>query len=143
MKKIFAIFLALSMIFCLTACGNKEAYENLTGEYSDSISQRAYMEVSAEGSKGVTIKVWWGSSAFEKEFWQMEAKLSKKDGNLIYENGIHERITFSETEGEEETVETIADKLSGYFEIDEKNNSLIWSGSPEESCKDCIFIKIE
>jgi len=146
MKKILAILLIFVMIFSLTACGDskaKEIYDEIEGEYSDSIAQRAYMEVTENGNKGVIIKIWWGSSAAEKDFWSMTAKYDSKDGLLKYDDCKHEIITFSDEEGAEETTELVADKLSGYFEIDLKNETLTWSGASEESCKDTVFVDFD
>jgi len=106
--------------------------------YEDSVSQRAGADITANGSDGVHILVYWGSSAFESDQWEMNA-VAQNDGTLTYEDCTHVRITFDE-EGND-NVDILSEGGSGYFVS--YNGDLAWEGAEDESCKECVFVKNE
>jgi len=118
---------------------SSEFYDSLAGEYADKVSQRAVMEVESIGYEGLIIKIWWGNSATETEYWEMDVAITESDGLLTYNDGLHQRITFPE-DGSEEQYETIGENMSGYFSYNAETDEIDWSGAPEESCQSCIFV---
>ncbi len=109
-------------------------YSIFEGNYDDSFSQRATAEVSVNSDgNSVLIKVWWGSSAMETCFWEMNATF---DGNrLNYSDCTKTNITFHDEGVDEEDVKYT--NGSGYFEW--SDGLLKWTGAVDESCVDCVF----
>lgn len=136
MKKVLSITIALIMILSLAACGSKKVdYSKYVGNYSDSITQRAVADVSlVENGEGVSILISWGAGAEEMYQWSMTA--TEKDGKLCYSDCEAVVIRFLES-GDELSV--IYSDGEGYFEYNEEAKTLSWTGSSEESCKECVF----
>ena len=133
----FDTFLACAdELKALTETSNSQnpAYTELVGQYQDSWSQRATAEVSAEG-EGVYVMVSWANSATECEEWTLPCKFGE-DGLLYYTNGVHEKVNYDDN-----SKETIAADLEGFFGVDE-NMNLCWNGASEEGCTECVFEKI-
>ena len=112
-------------------------YANLAGSYSDSVSQRATAEVTANGSEGVTVVVRWSSSAFETSQWVMEAAVSE-DGLLSYPCESYSEITV-DADGTEKQLVIDAEAVPGWFVI--SDGQLQWSGANREDCRSCVFEK--
>lgn len=120
----------------LSAAEKQVIYDNLAGEYSDTFSGRAVLDITAiEG--GVKALVSWGSSASENDTWEMTLTVGE-DELFSYTDGKHIRHTWNE-KGEEAT-EEIAKDQNGYFELNEKGD-LLWTGAADEDCKECVFEK--
>ena len=111
-------------------------YDNLAGEYTDSFSGRAVLDLeSVQGAvKGL---VSWGSSASENDTWNFTLKLGE-DGLFYYTDCLHARHTWDDKGNEK--VEEIAKDQSGYFELNEKG-TMLWTGAAEEDCRECAFDK--
>lgn len=114
-------------------------YAGLSGKYEDSVSQRAWAEVTANGSESVTIVVHWSSSAFEYDQWTMTARLAE-DGLLSYPGEEHSIFT---TDADGSTMQMMADAalVPGWFEF--VDGKLLWTGANDEQCRACVFEKIE
>ena len=110
-------------------------YESLEGIYDDSFSQRATAEVTANGSEGALIKVFWAESATVMYNWTMNVKLME-DGLLCYKDGSLVIVTI---EGETDTAEVQYENAEGFFSYD--GEALYWNGAEDESCTDCVFVK--
>jgi len=137
--KFAAVFEELESLMVAKALEFMPKVEEIIGEYADKFSQRASLEVTpseADAAK-VHLMINWGSSAAEMDVWEMDGKFAE-DGLFYYEDGTHSKITFKE-DGTEEKVETIADKLSGYFSFNKETKELSWDGAPEEDCRECVF----
>ncbi len=106
----------------------------LSGNYGDSVSQRAGATVIEEDDE-VEITVYWSSSAAETTHWEMECK--KEGDRLTYTDCEKSDITFSEDGSE--TAKVIYEDGEGYFTV--KDGKLYWDGAAEEDCKTCIFEK--
>lgn len=157
MRKKF-LLMVLSISFLMCGCGTKEIeikneqvlknedvdsssnastdvdYSVFEGNYDDKYSQRATAEVTVNGdADSVLIKVWWGSSAMETTFWEMNATFDGE--HLNYNDCTKTDISFND-EGEDKEEVKYTDG-AGYFEWDD--GLLKWIGASEESCKDCVF----
>ncbi|MCR5150896.1 MAG: hypothetical protein K6B52_06695 [Clostridiales bacterium] len=114
-----------------------DKYNSLSGEYQDSVSQRATATV--EGSEdGIKITVTWASSATENSVWTMTATLGE-DGLYNYRDCEHSTYDFSESEDGVKKV--ISTKGEGFFSLD-STGALHWSGAQDENCRKCIFEKV-
>ena len=113
-------------------------YAGLAGQYYDSYSQRAVMNVEADGANGVKIIVDWSSSASENTEWTMTARLTE-DGLLSYYDCAVSNITTAE-DGTE-TVGIVSTDGEGWFTFD--GDKLCWTGAADESCVNCVFEKAE
>lgn len=132
---------AANRLYDLTASaeGTEETaayYESLAGEWSDSTSGRAVLNVEANGSDSMTFTVSWGNSAFETYQWTMTVALA--DDGLLHYNDCRESI-ITLNQDEEESVEVIAENGEGYFSY--TDDALLWNGAADESCVDCRFVK--
>ena len=142
--------LAFAMLLCFAACGekkeqkddkaeqNQSIYDNLAGEYSDSYSGRAMMDLTSV-SGGVKALVSWGSSASEHDAWEFTLKVGEGD-TLCYDDGVHSRVT-TDLNGKD-TTDIIAKNESGFFTLNQKGD-LLWNGAADEDCRECVFEKIE
>ena len=110
-------------------------YKSLEGVYDDTFSQRATAEVTANGSEGALIKVFWAESATVMYNWTMNVKLME-DGLLYYSDGSLVIVTI---EGETDTAEVQYENAKGFFSYD--GEALYWNGAEDESCTDCVFVK--
>lgn len=111
-------------------------YAEYAGEYQDSISQRATMTATDLGD-ALELIVRWSSSATEVSTWSMTAKFTSPDklsytdceyGITVFNNG-NDAYTKEYDGGE------------GYFTV--SDGKLLWNGAADESCKDCIFEKLD
>lgn len=114
-------------------------YDRFVGEYQDSYSQRAGMEIKKNpDGEGLLIHIHWGSSANENTQWDMTA--TYRDGQLVYSDGLKTEHMMKD-ESSEEIVKTLEENQKGYFEV--KDGILNWTGAPEESCQACAFEKCQ
>lgn len=113
----------------------KVDYSIFEGNYSDSFSQRAVAEVSANGTTNAKIVVYWASGATEMNRWEMTATF--EDNKLSYTNCKLEIITTDDEGAGSSTM--LYDDGTGYFLWDA--GLLKWTGASDESCRDCVFVK--
>ncbi len=114
-------------------------YEELAGNYEDEYSQRAHMEVTANGAEGVYMTVYWADSAFAHAEWKMSARFGE-DGLLYYTDCVCCWYNYEDYEDENTySVETLYENGEGFFSLSE--NKLYWNGAGEENCRDCVFAK--
>ena len=138
---IVAAFLVMSM--SLLACSGEKHdsnndnvnYAEYVGEYQDSFSQRASMDVEDLGDS-LKLKVHWSSSADESAIWTMTAKFTSPN-TLSYADCEYGIIEFDEDGNDSYTKEY--DCGEGYFTL--KDGKLYWDGAADMSCIDCVFEK--
>ena len=107
------------------------------GNYNDTYSGRAYATVEKNDDDTLHIIVHWGGSATEYAQWEMNATVD--NGTLVYSDSKKTNCTTAD-DGAGETVEVVYENGTGYF--NDENGSLYWSGSEDESCRDCVFERI-
>ncbi len=109
------------------------------GSYTDSVTQRAVLDITDNGDNTLRLLVTWGSSALETDQWEMNAVFTP-DGALYYKDGVHRRIEFPEDQNKEETITIIEENQIGSFTAFD-DGTLAWMGAAEEDCKDLMFKK--
>lgn len=135
MKRLLAVALAvLTMTFMLAGCGSQGS-QDITGNYQDSVSQRATMTIN-EGEDGTyDVCVMWSSSATEETEWNMNCKL--EEGKLSYEDSDKIFRVYEDDDPESFEETELLGEGAGYFEI--TDGKLCWTGAVDKECKDCQF----
>ena len=125
----------------LSADALHEIYTSLAGEYQDSYSGRAYMDVVVTtddaGNECLEISVMWGNSASDSMLWTMTATAAE-DGSLNYSDGVSADVVTNE-DGSEDTA-VLGENEVGFFAV--TDGTIAWVGAPDETCRDCVFVKI-
>ena len=111
--------------------------KNLLGDYQDSTSQRASMNVSLSEANQLLINVIWPSSATQYDEWIMDAVINGVN-QALYDNATHSLVTTLE-DGTSD-IQTLDDYKEGYFEI--KDGKFLWTGSGNELTSSCVFEKV-
>lgn len=142
MKKILIVIMtmvfALGLTFSLTGCGEKGDaydYQSISGDYQDSVSQRATASfIANEDGDSIDITVYWSNSASSTEVWTINAVI---DGEkLSYNKSSHSTVTYSE---DGEASESKSKGGAGYFEIGD-DGEMLWTGAADEQCRECVFV---
>lgn len=108
----------------------------IAGNYADSTSQRASMEITKfDGLYDISIS--WPSSASEVTYFYISGTYDK--GKITY-GGEQIVVNQYDANGEEINVDSTATNNLGYFEI--KDGKLYWTGASQEQCKECVFEKL-
>lgn len=150
-KMSFITVFILGLSIFLMACSNGSAvgesspadeksvdvgYAEYAGEYQDLFSQRATLTAEDLGD-ALKIMVHWSSSATEASIWTMTAKFTSSD-KLSYTDCEYGIVVFDDDDNDSYTKEYEA--AEGYFTV--TDGKLFWDGAADESCRDCIFEKI-
>ena len=114
-------------------------YASLAGSWQDETSQRASLDITANDDSA-SFLVHWSSSASEFSQWEMTVTLSE-DGLLYYSDCTESAVTTAE-DGTENT-EILSTDGSGYFSLNTEDGKLYWDGAADESCRSCVFVKLE
>ena len=137
MKKIIMIAAVIAMVFAFAGCGGETVQNEqvlTTGEYQDSVSQRATALVDYDEDDNVYyITIDWSSSASEYTEWSMTAKY--EDGKLVYKN-CQEKIFETEENGDA-TVTLVCSDGEGSFDVED--GKFMWTGAAYENCRECVF----
>lgn len=104
------------------------------GTYYDSVSMRAYAEVSMIEEGKYAIEVHWSDSVSEDNQWNMTAVLTE-DGLLVYDDCEEKHVVTMEDGSSTEVYANLIPE--GYFAVSE--GKLLWTGAADESCRDCVF----
>ena len=157
MKKITAAALSVTLALSLAACGAKndapepeqdseqeqqESSIDYTGDYADSISQRATMRIVQEGET-LSFEVDWSSSAFETSVWTMSGVLSEDGTRVDYTDGKLVTTSYGEPGTEPGEEATPVDELvvyengTGYFEI--ADSAFTWTSDNDDFAENPVF----
>ncbi len=111
----------------------------IEGTWEDLDSERAYMEITANGSEAdmYDIVIIWGDSAFESEVWTMTAKWDADSRSLIYDNCARMTVTAADAAGETFTQNVQYTGGTGRLVFDGVN--LIWADDADTTGADCVF----
>ena len=117
-----------------------ESDDVLTGEYADSWSQRADAYLDYKGDNTYWITVNWGNSWNETVVWNMTGSYDAASGRLTYTDCVKSDV-ITDDNGEGSQTQMDLPSQEGYFDvvINGSSVSLKWTGSPEESCQECVF----
>lgn len=113
-------------------------YASLAGSWADEFTERANMDITADGSNGIKCIVHWSSSASEADMWELTGRISE-DGLIYYTDCVHSNLVFTEAG---ETVTVISENGAGFFSPTPEGK-LAWNGAAESDCTDCVFVKYE
>lgn len=145
LKKIIAAVLCTAMVFSFAACGERtqtaaesERTFTLEGNYFDSASNQAVLQMEPLEDGKYLATVMWGASSEEYYEWIMTVILSEDGSRLEYTDCKRLFVVPNDATGHIE-VETIYENGSGYFSVG--NWTIYWDGAEEESCRSCIFEK--
>lgn len=117
-----------------------EKYNALMGDYQDSVSQRATMQITPnEDGEGVLIMVHWSSSATQATEWIMTGKIYE-DGLLSYKDCLKMDVTVSD-KGEVTDTQIGYTDGEGFFSPTE-DGKLLWNGAADAECTECLFEKL-
>ena len=107
------------------------------GNFYEEIAGRGYMTISKEGDI-YKIQCNWGSSAFESACWMIDATYEDSTGDLVYDNGNFQVLTFSE----EDLGGTVTEErsVSGRLHMADTNDKLEWTDNAYEG-DPSVFIK--
>ncbi|MDD6310430.1 MAG: hypothetical protein PUB09_00640 [Firmicutes bacterium] len=112
--------------------------QDITGEWQDQTSQRAFMLIEGTNDK-CHITILWGSSATEETEWTMTCTLDKNTGKYVYNDGVKNINTSDET-GSTLKAEVYTGG-SGEFTL--SNGTITWKDNKDTTGKDCKFIKVK
>ena len=142
MKRIIAIVLtAVLAVGCAAFAGadGQNPAMNIIGDYYDTISQRATMQITASGEKDADVTVQWGNSAAETVVWHFSGPcvMSDKGITIEYNNGV-KKILSSDGNG------TINEKIdyengTGKLVFDENISHPVWTDDQEDTGARCAF----
>lgn len=111
-----------------------EYYASLCGDYQDSVSQRASMNIATNDGSALMVDITWGTSAEETTEWILTMRQSE-DG-LFYYDDCCKRIL----KGDDATV--VYKDGEGYFSLTPEGK-FVWNGAADEECKECTFEKVQ
>jgi hypothetical protein len=114
-----------------------EGIEKYEGSWHEEIAGRGSMEIGPMGDGKYYIEVNWGSSAFEMAAWRFTALYDYESGNLTYDDGSYQVITFDESGNE-----TVTDEKSvhGVLHLNDEGK-IEWTDSAYDSDEPSVFIK--
>ena len=141
MKKMIAIVLmavmAISCAAFAAADGQNPAME-IIGNYQDSVSQRATMNIAPLGNEDAEVTIRWANSAEETVEWHFSGVCKAVRGMTIeYSNCTKKIITTVEDGTAVEKVEY--ENGTGKLVFDEENSHPAWTDDQENAGGDCAF----
>ena len=114
-----------------------EGIENYEGSWHEEAAGRGSMEISPSGDGKYFIEVNWGSSAAEMAVWNFTALYDSESGDLTYEDGSYQMITFDESGDETVTEEK---SVSGVLHLNDEGK-IEWTDSAYDSDEPSVFVK--
>ena len=114
-----------------------EGIEKYEGSWSEEIAGRGAMEIEPMGDGKYYIEVNWGSSAAEMAAWRFTALYDSESGDLTYEDGSYQMITFDESGNETVTEEK---SVHGVIHLNDEGK-IEWTDSAYDSDEPSVFVK--
>ncbi len=114
-----------------------EGIEKYEGSWHEEIAGRGSMEIGPMGDGKYYIEVNWGSSAAEMAAWRFTALYDYTTGDLTYDDGSYQVITFDESGNETVTEEK---SVHGILRLNDEGK-IEWTDSAYDSDEPSIFIK--
>lgn len=109
---------------------------DFNGGWSDSTSQRCYMEIVCQNDIYYDITIDWSSSAADNTHWEFLAEYDEEQGCLVYQNG--RRIEQYYPDDGSDVQETIV-YSNGEGRIYPKDGKLYWEDMIEGAGDNCVF----
>ena len=118
-----------------------QAAEAMVGSWAEQIAGRGNIVITgSEDPDRYDVQITWGSSAFETAVWSMTATPSYDGSLLLYEDGRHSILTFSEDGTESE--EVIYEDGSGSFTLNDEGQ-LVWQDNVDGAGDNTVFIRAD
>ncbi len=114
-----------------------EGIEKYEGSWHEEIAGRGSMEIGPMGDGKYYIEVNWGASASEMAAWRVTALYDYESGDLTYDDGSYQMITFDESGNETVTEEK---SVHGVLHLNDEGK-IEWTDSAYDSDEPSIFIK--
>lgn len=114
-----------------------EGIEKYEGSWNEEIAGRGSMEIGPMGDGKYYVEVNWGSSAAEMAVWRFTALYDSASGDLTYEDGSYQMITFDESGNETVTEEK---SVHGVLHLNDEGK-IEWTDSAYDSDEPSVFVK--
>ena len=114
-----------------------EGIDKYEGSWYEEIAGRGSMEIGPMGDGKYYIEVNWGSSAAEMAAWRFTALYDDASGDLTYDDGSYQMITFDESGNETVTEEK---SVHGVLHLNDEGK-IEWTDSAYDSDEPSVFIK--
>lgn len=129
-----------NMDFVFSSTDGQNPVMNVIGDYVDTNSQRAMLNIQAVGEGDSTkalLTVHWANSASDGVEWELPCDFDPQTLTFTYEKGVRKEYVA----GEDGTViyTTVADDLSGFFTI-LKDDTIIWHDNGDSTSNGCTFV---
>lgn len=154
-----AVLLGLAFASVLSGCGNADdehtteaateavmetdsaadtTLVDLSGDWQDSVSQRATMTITASpDGQTADVTVIWSDSADETNQWTMTVR--QEGDRLIYDSCEETETEFNSDGSVHEEDRSV--EGGGFFEIG-SSGEINWTGAGDDDCRICSFRKI-
>jgi hypothetical protein len=114
-----------------------EGIEKYEGSWYEEIAGRGAMEIGPMGDGKYFVEVNWGSSAAEMASWRFTALYDSASGDLTYDDGSYQMITFDESGNETVTEEK---SVHGVLHLNDEGK-IEWTDSAYDSDEPSVFVK--
>ena len=114
-----------------------EGIEKYEGSWHEEIAGRGAMEIGPMGDGKYFIEVNWGSSAAEMAAWRFTALYDTASGDLTYDDGSYQVITFDENGNDTVTEEK---SVHGVLHLNDEGK-IEWTDSAYDSDEPSVFVK--
>ncbi len=114
-----------------------EGIDKYEGSWYEEIAGRGSMEIGPMGDGKYYIEVNWGSSAAEMAAWRFTALYDNATGDLTYDDGSYQIITFDENGNDTVTEEK---SVHGVLHLNDEGK-IEWTDSAYDSDEPSVFIK--
>ena len=114
-----------------------EGSEKYEGSWHEEIAGRGAMEIGPMGDGKYYIEVNWGSSAAEMAAWRFTALYDAASGDLTYDDGSYQVITFDENGNDTVTEEK---NVHGVLHLNNEGK-IEWTDSAFDSDEPSVFVK--
>ena len=128
------------MDFVFSGIDGQNPVMNVIGDYVDSNSQRAMLNIQAVGEGGsakALLTVHWANSASDGVEWELPCDFDQQTLTFTYEKGVKKEYVAKE-DGTV-TYTNVVNDLSGFFTILE-DGTIIWHDNGDSTGNGCTFV---
>ena len=130
---IFLLLLCMAVLLC--ACGKRSGskkdaptgsapnLKDLEGIYTETIAQRAVLQLSARDAQTVDVVVNWPGSAFENAHWEMSGTYDAAKNAIVYSDAVLIEQTFDDQGNQSDR--QVSENGTGSFAI--SGTDLVWT----------------
>ncbi len=114
-----------------------EGIDKYEGSWYEEIAGRGSMEIGPMGDGKYYVEINWGSSAAEMAAWRFTALYDSATGDLTYDDGSYQVITFDESGNDTVTEEK---SVHGVLHLNDEGK-IEWTVSAYDSDEPSVFVK--